>query len=211
MPRLNLAPTKSHLLDLKRQLAFAREGYELLEQKRQILIFELMHRIHRASEIEANMRETMLAAYSSLEQATLDIGSYALERLAGGTNSGHDFSVITQHLMGISLPKVTTNVQPGSVAFGFCDSSAHVDDARERFYTIVPILAELAELETAVLRLANELKKTQRRCNALSKIFIPAFEETITFIASTLEERERESLIILKMIRNRLRESRRYL
>ena len=33
MGKLNIAPTKSNLLVLKRQLAFAEEGYDLLEQK----------------------------------------------------------------------------------------------------------------------------------------------------------------------------------
>ncbi|HEX7569061.1 MAG TPA: V-type ATP synthase subunit D, partial [Verrucomicrobiae bacterium] len=67
-----------------------------------------------------------------------------------------------------------------------------------------PLLAELAELQNAVLRLARELRKTQRRCNALSKIFIPSYRETLTYISGTLEERERESLNILKIIRDRL-------
>jgi len=79
--------------------------------------------------------------------------------------------------------------------------------ATRRFVETLPLLAELAELENAVLRLARELRKTQRRCNALSKIFIPDYRETISYITSALEERERESLIILKMIRNRLARS----
>jgi V/A-type H+-transporting ATPase subunit D len=73
-----------------------------------------------------------------------------------------------------------------------------------RFVEALPLLAELAELENALLRLALELRKTQRRCNALSKIFIPEYRETIGYIMGALEERERESFIILKMIRDRL-------
>jgi V/A-type H+-transporting ATPase subunit D len=75
-----------------------------------------------------------------------------------------------------------------------------------RFVDLLPSLAELAELVNAVVRLARELRRTQRRCNALSKIFIPQYQETIDYITGSLEERERESLIILKMIRNRLGE-----
>ena len=64
--------------------------------------------------------------------------------------------------------------------------------------------SESAELENAVLRLARELRKTQRRCNALSKIFIPDYRKTLGYIVGALEERERESFIILRMIRDRL-------
>jgi V/A-type H+-transporting ATPase subunit D len=73
-----------------------------------------------------------------------------------------------------------------------------------RFVELLPLLAELAELGNAVFRLSRELRKTQRRCNALSKIFIPDYHETINYITGALEERERESFIILKMIRDRL-------
>ena len=75
-----------------------------------------------------------------------------------------------------------------------------------RFVDLLPSLAELAVLVNAVMRLARELRRTQRRCNALSKIFIPQYRETIDYIMGSLEERERESLIILKMIRDRLGE-----
>jgi V/A-type H+-transporting ATPase subunit D len=66
-------------------------------------------------------------------------------------------------------------------------------------------LAELAGLETSRLRLARELKKTQRRCNALSKKLIPDCRETISFLGGALEERERESFVMLRMVRDRLR------
>ena len=55
-----------------------------------------------------------------------------------------------------------------------------------------------------MIRLARELRKTQRRCNALSKVFIPDYAETIEYIQASLEERERESFIIQKMIKDRL-------
>jgi V/A-type H+-transporting ATPase subunit D len=73
-----------------------------------------------------------------------------------------------------------------------------------RFVGIVPDLVELGALQTSVLRLADEVRKTQRRCNALSRIFLPLFRESIAYISGSLEERERESLIVLKMIRDRL-------
>jgi len=76
--------------------------------------------------------------------------------------------------------------------------------AARRFTEALPVLSELAELQTAVLRLSRELRKTQRRCNSLSKIVIPNCRETIGYVAGTLEERERESFAILRMIRDRL-------
>lgn len=207
MARLNIAPTKSNLLALKRQLAFAEEGYDLLEQKRQILILELMNRLGRIQAVERRVAETFQRAFAALREATLDIGTEALDRAALGVRMNLQLNLADQHLMGMKIPRVTLEMEPLSVAFGVSGTSANTDVARRRFVEALPLLAELAELENAVLRLARELRKTQRRCNALSRIFIPAYRETVAYIAGTLEERERESLTIQKMIRNRLAES----
>ena len=204
MARLNIAPTKSNILSLKRQLAFAEEGYDLLEQKRQILIFELMCRLSRASELERRFAELLRHAHAALREAALDIGSAALDRAALGAKQDADLKLAGQHLMGLTIPRVTFRADAPGIPFGVGGTSANADLAQRRFVELLPLLAELAELQNAVLRLARELRKTQRRCNALSKIFIPSYRETITYISGTLEERERESMTILKIIRDHL-------
>lgn len=204
MPKLNVAPTKSNLLSLKRQLVFAQEGYDLLEQKRQILIFELMSRLQRAQEVESEVADLLRHTHAALREATLDCGSENLERIAHGEKCAPELSLTGQHLMGLILPKVVVKVSMPDAAFGVSGTSASTDVAMLRFLNLLPNLAELAELQNAVMRLARELRKTQRRCNALSKIFIPNYRETIAYIAGSLEEREREATNILKMIRSRL-------
>lgn len=204
MARLNVSPTKSSLLILKRQLAFAEEGYDLLEQKRQILIFELMNRLDRARQVEKRLQDILPKAYAALSEALLDIGSAALDRLALGAEMRHEVSLSFQSLMGMRLARVTTNIEPAGPRFGVMGTSANTDEAMLRFVEVLPVIAELAELQNAVIRLAREYRRTQRRCNALSRKIIPSHKETITYIAESLEERERESFTILKMIRDRL-------
>jgi V/A-type H+-transporting ATPase subunit D len=207
MARLTIAPTKSNFLSLKRQLAFAEEGYDLLEQKRQILIFELMSRLGRARELECGIVEALRRAHAALREATLDIGSAALDRAALGVKPDSELKLVAQHLMGLTIPRVTFRAGAPGVPFGVDGTSANTDVAMRRFVELLPLLAELAALQNAVQRLARELRKTQRRCNALLKIFIPSYREALTYISGALEERERESLTILKMIRDRLAQS----
>ncbi len=206
MGKLNVAPTKSNLLSLKRQLAFAEEGYDLLEQKRQILIFELMSRLGRARDAERDAAEALRGAFAALREARLDGGSEALDRAALAVSMDHEISLSHQHLMGMKIPRATVRTEPVGVRFGLGGTTANTDIAMSRFIEALPLLVQLAELETAVMRLARDLRKTQRRCNALSKIFMPDYRETIKYITGALEERERESLVIMKMIRNRLRD-----
>jgi V/A-type H+/Na+-transporting ATPase subunit D len=204
MGKLNIAPTKSNLLVLKRQLTFAEEGYDLLEQKRQILIFELMSRLNRAVDAERGAYEALRQAFAALRDAQLDSGSEGIDKSALAVKMDHQVDISDQHLMGMKIPHMTVRTEPVSVQFGVGGTSASTDVAMSRFIELLPLLAELAELKNAVMRLAQELRKTQRRCNALSKIFMPDYRETINYIMGSLEERERESFVILKMIRDRL-------
>ncbi|MEN6615530.1 MAG: V-type ATP synthase subunit D [Syntrophorhabdus sp.] len=204
MAKLNVAPTKSNLLNLEKQLSFAQEGYDLLEQKRQILIFELMGRLGRAEKAEQRVAEALRQAFAALREATLDIGSEGLEQATFGITTTHDVTLSDDRLMGMGVPRVTIKAEHMGVHFGVGGTSSNTDVAMSRFVDVLALLAELAALENAVMRLARELRRTQRRTNALSKIFIPQYVEAITYIVSSLEERERESLIILKMIRDKL-------
>lgn len=204
MARLNIPPTKSNLLLLRRQLAFATEGYELLEQKRQILIFELMSRRDRAHAVEMKLRAALVRAHLALREATLDVGSLALDQLAVTTPAGLQVMLAEQHLMGLKLSRVSAQPESAGTAFGVGGTTDSADQAFQRFRELVPVLVEFAELQDAVRRLARELRKTQRRCNALSKILIPNYRETISYLAAALEEREREAFVISRLLRDQL-------
>ncbi len=204
MAKLNIAPTKSNLLHLKRQLLFAEEGYDLLEQKRQILVLELMNRLKRADEVEAGVADALHEGFAALREALLDIGSAALDRAAVGVPTGHELKLSMQHLMGLRISRMQVQVEPVGLPFGVGGTSASADEVLRRFVGLLPRVVELAELQNAILQLARELRQTQRRCNALSKRFLPDYRETIAAIVGALEERERESFVILRMIRDRL-------
>jgi V/A-type H+-transporting ATPase subunit D len=110
--------------------------------------------------------------------------------------------------MGFMVPHATLSLAQDGRRPGVDGTPASLDPAADRFRTLLQELTELAELTAAVSRLAEQLRKTQRRCNALSRIFIPNFRFTIRYIAGALEERERESFVILKMVRDRVQSSR---
>jgi len=72
-----------------------------------------------------------------------------------------------------------------------------------QFLELLEAVGKLAELETAAWLLARELRKTQRRVNALEQIFIPDFEDTLRYIGETLESKDLESFFVMKMIKKR--------
>jgi len=204
MAKLDVAPTKSQHLELRKSLEFALDGFELLEQKRTLLTIELMGHLDAVRQMERDLGPLLARAFEALREAALASGAEALERQSFAVQAGHDVAIHTRPLMG--LPLADLEIQYGEVApqFGAMGSSAHVDKVSQLFGEVLKLVGRLAELQNLVIRLARELRKTQRRVNALQKVFIPAYEETIHYISDSLEERERESTVIIKMIKARL-------
>ena len=66
---------------------------------------------------------------------------------------------------------------------------------------MLPKVCKAAEYENAIFSLAKELERTQKLINALEYVIIPQYESAISFIRSTLEEREREEFVRLKKVK----------
>jgi len=205
MALLNVPSTKSSLLVLRRQLEFAQEGYDLLDRKRELLLRELGATAGRAALARESVESLLARANAALREAQLDAGSAAVDRAALGVLPVQTVKIKEKRFMGTRLPLGSARAVKAGFYFGPGGTPAAADGAVFSFNAALPGLAELAGLDTAAARLAHELKRTQRRCNTLSKKVIPDRRETIAFLGGTLEERERDSFVILKMIRNRLR------
>lgn len=204
MAKLEVPPTRSKYLELKRDLAMAEEGFELLDQKRTILTIELMGHLDAVRNMERDLDPLLAKAYAALKEALLESGSDALGRQSLIAAAGHEVEVHSRPLMGIALPSLSIEYRQTKPSLGALDSRARVDEVAKLFAEALKLVGQLAELQNLIVRLARELKKTQRRTNALEKIFIPNYTETIKYINETLEERERESVVMMKMIKARL-------
>ena len=60
----NTFPTKGNLILAKNSLALSRQGFELMDKKRNILIREMMELIDQAKDIQAQIDETFRTALS---------------------------------------------------------------------------------------------------------------------------------------------------
>ena len=201
MAKLNVPPTRSSFLDISRNLEFAREGSDLLEQKRQILVIELMNRLNAARRLQEEMDRKMAQAYAALRRAVIRGGSEALARGALGITLEHKLRLESHLLMGLRIPRIETEHEKPGIGSASSDLPAASDQVLKEFNEAIEMIGRLAEVQTVVIRVARELKKTQRRVNALEKVFLPDYEETLKYITDTLEERERESFVIMKMLK----------
>jgi V/A-type H+-transporting ATPase subunit D len=203
MAKLRIPPTKSNYLRIQKQQEFARDGYDLLEQKRQILVLELVNRVEAAKRAQQDVDERMAQAYAALRKAASRVGSFQMRNEAAAALTGADVDISSHQLMGIALPTVRFRAPELVPQFALAAGTPGSDQVLLAFNRALAAVARLAEIENAVFRLAREVKKTQRRVNALEKIFIPTYRETLRYIESTLEEREREGFVIMKMVKER--------
>jgi V/A-type H+-transporting ATPase subunit D len=207
MPRINIPPTRSNLIRIKQDLQFAREGYEILDRKREVLTTELIKMAHEASDLQEKVWQLQAKAYRALEKAQLTMGREHVEWAALAAHKSIDVQLKYRGIMGVPLPTVEASGGPPEMLYSLGDTSATLDEASAAFREVLNLIPQLSMLVTAVFRLANELRKTQRRVNALQHIFIPEYEDTVAFIISTLEERDREETFRLKLLKNRSQKS----
>ncbi len=204
MARINVPPTRSSLLRLKDDLKFVRQGYEILDRKREVLANELIHLAHDAELLQEQVSQELAAAYQALERAKLTMGREHVEWAALAVNKSVEIKLKFHGVMGVPIPQVEARGAPPEMPYSMGDTTAALDEASAAFREVLVRIPELAMLETTVWRLAGELRKTQRRVNALQYIFIPDYEQTIEFIDSTLDEREREETFRLKLLKTRI-------
>jgi len=204
MAHINVPPTRSNLLRMKKELQFAREGYEILDRKRIVLTSELIRVAHDAEELQTKVWKDLAEAYRSLEQAKLTMGEDNVEWAALAIHKTVEVHLKFRGIMGVAIPNVEATGGPLEMTYGLGDTPATLDEASFAFRAVLMGIAQLSELVTAVWRLAGELRKTQRRVKALQYIFIPQYEETVLFIKAALEEREREETFRLKWLKDKM-------
>ena len=207
MSRLNIAPTKSNQIALKRDLKMATEGFSLLEQKREILVMELMRMLDRVKQVQQEIKTRSDKAYATLRQALSYNGYHHLRNIASGIHYERTFKDGTRVSAGVRYPSLKVTQSEFHSQFGFVGTDSLVDQTMEDFLKLTETAARLAELETGVWLLARELKKTQRRVNALEHIFIPNYKDTLHFIGESLEGKELDSFFTMKMVKKRLENS----
>ncbi|HOJ48401.1 MAG TPA: V-type ATP synthase subunit D [Bacillota bacterium] len=196
-----VVPTKSNLLNAKKSYSLAVLGHDLMDRKRNILVREMMNLIEQVKEIQAKIDDTYAQAYLALQKANITLGIVQEASQAIPIDDG--LSITTHSVMGVELPKVTLAQQPISLYYGLESTNSMLDDAYLKFVEVKKLTAKLAEVESNVFRLADAIKKSQKRTNALNNIIIPRLRSTIAYISSALEEKEREDFSRLKVIKQR--------
>lgn len=198
-----VAPTKSNLRRIKERLATAEEGYDLLEQKREILVMELMHHVEQVKLLERDLDARIKAAYPALKRMLIVVGRERADRLSQNIRYRFESTEKRITAAGMTLPGLEIKLPAMELKYSPTNSFAECDETVLEFFKLLKVITELAAVKTITWRLAREVRKTQRRVNALEKMVIPTARETKAYIEAALEERDRDAFFTSKLLKKK--------
>jgi len=199
-----IKPTRMELIKRRAQIELAERGKELLKNKRDVLVMEFFKII-----------DSVMRSREELDRASIT-GQYllAIAQAMEGTSMLRSASFITgkellldikgTNIMGISVPVIEKKKivkEPSLRGYGFIGTSSRIDEIALKFEIMLDKIIELAETETRLHRIGEEIRKTKRRVNALEDILIPKLKKQVKYIRMRLEEMERENFFRLKKVK----------
>lgn len=197
--RKQVFPTKGNLIAMKKSLDLAIMGYELLDKKRNILIREMMLLVDKVKVIRDSITQTYVEAYLALQEANISLG--VIHDLTTSIPIDEGIEIRYRSVMGVEIPDITYHEEKLEMYYGYSHGNTKLDYAYQCFHKVKQATILLAEVENSVYRLANAIRKTQKRANALKNIVIPEYSETVKWISEALEEKEREEFSRQKVIK----------
>ena len=201
-----VSPTRTELLTRRAQVRLAEQGVQMLRSKREVLIREFLKELKSFSSQRDKMRAAVVKAVQSLLTAIALDGTETLSSVAAATRRPVTVELKKQNIWGASVVNVESDYAVrASESRGYTPFtvSARIDETAERFEQVVEQAIRVAPAEHKLAVLAEHIRKTSRRVNALEQRLLPSLHEQIHFIRDTLDQREREDTFRLKRLKGK--------
>lgn len=199
MSDAKVSPTRINLLAKKRELILAKRGHKLLKDKRDGLMREFMSRVRLVQALRVEVNLHFVEALKTYVTASAVMPPYVINNAFRNhpTASSYSFSISERRIMSVVIPEFFVHAPETKslIPYGYVETLGNLDGALQKFYTIYPQLIKLAELESTLERLAEEIERTRRRASALEHIRIPLLNSTIRMIYLRLEEQARDAVV----------------
>jgi V/A-type H+-transporting ATPase subunit D len=199
--KITIAATKTNLLKAKKSLSLTREGYELLDEKRRILMAELTAIIDSVDTLQDQVDTALRQGYEFVNKAVVSMGRQRVEEISYAVSIKTEIGISQRRVMGVSLPVIALRLIEHPPYYSPHEVNLYVDESIVKFRSILELIGQLAEKKIALLRMAREAQKTIRKVNALEKVYLPYYKDTVKYISDRLDEESRDSFSMLKLIK----------
>lgn len=205
-------PTRMNLLLKRGQIRLAHQGADLLNRKKDALLREF----YAEAATVASRRETLIKVLRDEAIACVVAEACAGPELlaSGAVAAKADFRLrlIPKNLWGVRIVDLEHSFRPGDRlgrAHSPRSTPLAIDETAAGFERIVLEMLDLAPRELRLRRIGEDIRRTNRKINALEQQVIPRLESQARFISQTLEERARDDVIRLKRLKTKKARARR--
>lgn len=195
-------PTRMELLSTRRKRILAEKGHKLLGEKRDALVVQFFDIIKRRKELRSEVRSSIEGAQDHIQDAMAVLGYETIRSYTQGIEPYPAPRITMLNIMGVRVPIIEgRDPEDKDMPWSLGSTPQALDDSMEAYRAAIRSLLRLAEVDSAMERIAVEIEKTKRRVNALEHIFIPRLRNTERYITMQLQEREREDFFRRKRIK----------
>jgi V/A-type H+/Na+-transporting ATPase subunit D len=195
--------TKIELIKIRRSMQISKMVHKILDDKREVLLKKIDEMIDEANKARGDIWDPLDEIYKAIFHAYLSLGTSTIQSLSSSTPPSINVDVHIKRIVDVKIPalEISSKKAVPDLTYGFADTNSSVDQATKLIKNILPGICKAAEYENAIFSLAKELEKTQKLINALEYVIIPQYQDALSFIKSTLEERDREEFVRLKKVK----------
>jgi V/A-type H+-transporting ATPase subunit D len=201
-----VSPTRTEMITRRAQIRLAEQGAELLRGKREALVREFLTELRRYSEARGQLARALAAAGQSLIRALAVDGPEMLASVALASRRGVEVDLSERNIWGTRIVEVKTGWHPDAAAAHrptAIGATVRTEDATERYEAVLERIIAVAPLDRKMHRLAEEIRKTTRRVNAVEQRLLPELREQVRYIRGVLDQREREDIFRLKRLKRK--------
>lgn len=202
----DLEPTRANLLEIDEQIELVEKGKNQLEQVQEQLINEFMNLLERWKEESSDISDRFEDAQDKLDMTRAMEGDVKVRSAAQATSETVKLQSSIRNVAGVKVPEFTSNSVQKDLdqrGYGILGSSARIDETADSYEEVVDMIVVIAELETAMMRMLEEIEKIKRRVNAFEYRILPDLNEQKENIEQSLMEKERQEVYSLKKIKDK--------
>jgi len=190
---------------MKARLKGAQKGHSLLKKKADALSMRFRAILQKIIQTKVLMGEVMKEAAFSFAEAKYTAGEFNFVVLQNVGKSQVKVRMKRDNVAGVVLPmfEMFPDAADPYNLTGLGKGGENIAKMKKTYAKAVELLVDLATLQTCFITLDEAIKVTNRRVNAIEHVIIPRIENTISYITTELDERDREEFFRLKKVQKK--------
>ena len=198
-------PTRTQLLMLKDKQRSVSRSTAILKARRQALIREFLSASAPYLRSRLEIRKTYSRAIDELMISLGRQGMTAVRSLSASSGRDINVDIIEKNIWGLAYRDIRSAEspvrRPDERDYDVCQTSPHLEECIHLFEKLIEDMINIAEFESKVKVLAEEIARNTRRIRILEERILPLLGQTIRRISLYLGEREREEHYRLKQFK----------